>query len=110
MSAKKASDYFHGEEGYNCSQAVLKACQQEHDVSQEMIDTYSAYGGGRAEEGLCGALYAAKSLLNDPEKTELLKNIFLKKAGGITCEKILELKKLPCPDCVDLAAQIMDET
>ncbi len=108
MTAKRASVFFHAEEGYNCAQAVLKAFQTEHSISQQKIDEYSAYGGGRAEDGLCGALYAAKSLLNDPVKTELLKNKFLEKAGGITCEKILELKKLPCPDCVNLAAGIVE--
>ncbi len=74
-----------------------------------MIDSYSAYGGGRAEDGLCGALYAAKTLLNDPEKTELLKKEFSVKAGSVKCREIMKLKKLPCADCVDLAAQIVDK-
>ena len=71
MTQKKASDYFHKEDSYNCAQAVLKYFQKEYTVSQEIIDSYSAYGGGRAEDGLCGALYAAKFLLDDPRKTEL---------------------------------------
>ena len=74
-----------------------------------MIDSYSAYGGGRAEDGLCGALYAAKTLLNDPEKPKLLNKEFSKKAGSVKCREILKLKKLPCADCVDLAARIVDE-
>lgn len=109
MTHKKASDYFHKEDAYNCAQAILKNFQSEYSISQEMIDSYSAYGGGRAEDGLCGALYAAKILMNDPQKTELLNKKFLKKAGSVKCREILKLKKLPCADCVDLAAQIVDE-
>ena len=109
MTQKKASDYFHKEDAYNCAQAVLKYFQPGYPVSQEMIDSYSAYGGGRAEDGLCGALYAAKTLLNDPKKTELLKKEFLKKSGSVKCREIMKHKKLPCADCVDLAAQIVNE-
>jgi len=109
MIQKKASDYFHNEDSYNCAQAILKNFQLEYSISQEMIDSYSDYGGGRAENGLCGALYAAKNLLNDPKKTELIKEEFSDKAGSINCRKIMKLKKLPCADCVDLAAQIVDE-
>ena len=108
MTQKKASDYFHKEHDYNCAQAILKNFQSEYSISQEMIDSYSAYGGGRAENGLCGALYAAKNLLNDPKKIELLNDAFLKKAGSVKCKGILKLKKLPCAGCVDLAAKIVD--
>ncbi len=109
MTTKKASEYFHGEEGYNCAQAILKAFQTEHSITQEKINSYSVYGGGRAEEGLCGALYAAKTLLNDQKKAGQLKQAFTEKAGSCKCLEIMELKMLPCPDCVDLAAQIVDE-
>ena len=107
---KKASDYFHKEDAYNCAQAILKHFQSKYSIPQEMLDSFSAYGGGRAENGLCGALYAAKTLLNDPKKTELLNKEFFKKAGSVKCREILKLKKLSCADCVDLAAQIVDKT
>ena len=58
-----------------------------------MIDSYSAYGGGRAENGLCGALYAAKNLLNDPKKIELLNEEFLKRAGSVKCKGALEQQR-----------------
>jgi hypothetical protein len=109
MTQKKESDYFHKEDAYNCAQAILRNFQSEHSISQEMIDSYSAHGGGRAEDGLCGALYAAKTLINDPKKTERLNKEFLKKAGSVKCREIMKLKKLPCADCVDLAAKIVDE-
>ena len=109
MTQKKASDYFHKEDGYNCAQAILKNFQSEHSISQERIDSYSAYGGGRAEDGLCGALYAAKTLLKDTKKTELLNKEFLKKSGSVKCREILKLKKLPCAECVDLAARIVEK-
>ena len=109
MTARKASDHFHKEDKYNCAQAILKAFQEEYAISQEMIDSYKINGGGRAENGLCGALFAAKTLLNDPSKTEVLEQAFTEKAGSCKCREIMILKMLPCADCVDLAAQIMDE-
>ena len=109
MAKEKASDYFHKEEKYNCAQAVLAYFQEKHGVSQEKIDKFSACGGGRAEGGLCGALYSAQILMNDPEKFEQLKGKFLDNAGSEKCKEILKMKKLPCADCVDLAAQFIDE-
>ena len=59
---------------------------------------------------LCGHLAAiAHCMLNDPKKTELLKKEFSDKAGSVKCREIMKLKKLPCADCVDLAAQIVDK-
>ncbi len=55
MTHKKASDYFHKEDAYNCAQAILKNFQSEYSISQDMIDSYSAYGGGPAGDRLSGA-------------------------------------------------------
>ena len=73
---------------------------------QEMIDSYSAHGGGHAEDGLCGALYAAKTLINDPKKTERLNKEFLKKAGSVKCREIMKLKSFPVPTVLILRLKL----
>lgn len=54
---KQASDFFHAEDNLNCAQSVLKY----FDAPAAQIAEFKAFGGGRAPEGLCGALYAAKA-------------------------------------------------
>jgi len=67
MKIKKADELFHGEERYNCAQAVIKAFEGEFKVTKGQILLAAKKGGGRADEGLCGALYAAHLLVSDDE-------------------------------------------
>jgi hypothetical protein len=99
----KASEFFHGKEGYNCAQAVLRAKQEEYGISQEMIDDHVKYGGGRAEGGVCGALYAAKKLTPKP-----IEEKFEEKAGSTKCREIKAQGKFSCVECVDLAGEILN--
>lgn len=59
-----ARKLFHGKERYNCAQAILAAYKEKLNVACDVITEYKSYGGGRAEGGLCGALYAGLFLLN----------------------------------------------
>ncbi len=105
----KAKKMFHGKEGYNCAQAVLAAFKDRMNVSQSAIDEFKAYGGGRVPNGYCGALHAALYLTaNDQTAQEKLKDAFMKKAGALTCKEIKALSKLPCGDCVGLAAAALN--
>ena len=103
----KASDYFQGKEGYNCAQAILKSFQEHLSVSEDDIKRFKKFGGGRAEHGYCGALYAAHYLLKDPEKIKLLNEMFSKEAGALKCREIRKAKKLSCAGCVDVAAEAL---
>jgi hypothetical protein len=97
---ERAKNYFHGEEKYNCAQAVLAAYDAEH----EKLADAKAFGGGRAPEGLCGAFHSAKELLG-AEKFEEMLHEFKEAAGGLNCQEIRPLGKLSCRECVAFAAE-----
>ena len=62
--SKSASDFFaEVPRRYNCAQSVAAGAGRE-----DLIPAMAAMGGGRAPEGICGALYAALQLL--PEEKQ----------------------------------------
>ena len=84
----------------NCAQSVLALCGNEG-----RIEEFAEFGGGRAPEGLCGALYAALQLVPD-EKRGALRRAFAEEAGA---EKCLDIKKgsgTSCQMCVAIAAAL----
>lgn len=97
---ERAKKYFHGEERYNCAQAVLAAYDSEH----EKIEGAKSFGGGRAPEGLCGALHSAKELLSEEKHAELVEE-FSAAAGALKCREIRALGKFKCQECVAFAAE-----
>lgn len=88
---------------HNCAQAVAAGSGRD-DLAAEL----SASGGGRAPEGLCGALYAAL-LLAAPEHREVLKQDFAAAAGALTCREIKSTAKYPCAECVRTAADLVEK-
>ncbi len=105
----KASVFYHGAEKYNCAQAVLRAFMEGFYIPQETIDHYKKAGGGRAEDGICGALYAVREILKNNDKFKAAEKIFTDSAGSAKCKEIRSLKLLDCPGCVDLAADILNQ-
>ena len=101
----KAAEYFHGKEKYNCAQAVLKAFCDKYDISEKDIDSFQGYGGGRAPEGLCGALYAICYMR--PDLAPKLQKEFEKIVGAIHCRTIRRDNTTPCRECVRLAAELL---
>ena len=84
----------------NCSQSVLALCGIEGRMEE-----FAEFGGGRAPEGLCGALYAALRLVPD-ERREAVRRAFAAEAGA---EKCLDIKKgtgTSCQMCVAIAAAL----
>lgn len=102
MKVRKAKELFHGEEKYNCAQAVLAA----FDASEEHIADAKKCGGGRAPEGLCGALHSFRILAGEEAFAEHADE-FREKAGGLTCREVRPLGKLSCRECVGLAAELL---
>ena len=96
------------QERMNCAQSVFKAFQETHGVSNEIIAQARSKGGGCAEKGLCGALYAAIQLT--APKHELIKSEFEKVTGSDTCMGIRNGSKYSCRDCVALAARLVQAT
>lgn len=103
IMVEKAKEYFHGKEEYNCVQAVLKTLQQEYNISEEMIGEGKAYGGGRARDGVCGALYAMEMV--DKDMYNKIEKDFEKEAGSIKCLDIKDMEKLSCRSCVGYAVE-----
>ena len=110
MVVKKAVQHFHGPEKYSCAQSILKAFEGYCEaIDDETIAAFKNFSGGRAEGGLCGALFAAEQLVDDAESIQLLRQRFLDAAGSVTCREIRKLKRCSCEQCVELAAGILHD-
>jgi len=108
MSRKKSEEYFHVlPEKLNCAQAILKGFQKEFTISDTEIEEYRTWGGGRAEGGICGALFAAELLLRQAGKPSI-ENEFIAITGHRNC---LDIKKgkFPCLDCVRIADELVEK-
>lgn len=101
--------YAYTQERMNCAQSVLRAYQESHGLSDEKIQEARAHGGGRADGGLCGALYAALQLAKSEEVRAELRRQFRETAGAETCREIKNGSGYPCKDCVGLAARLLNE-
>ncbi|MDR0873473.1 MAG: C-GCAxxG-C-C family protein [Prevotellaceae bacterium] len=101
--------YFHtGEEKLNCAQSILRGFQKEFNVPDSRIAEFKAWGGGRAPEGVCGALYAADILLKEKGKASV-KEQFKAKVGATDCLAIKQEKKITCPDCVRITDELLEK-
>ena len=108
MSRKKSEVYFHIlPEKLKCAQAILKGFQKEFEISDAEIEEYRAWGGGRAEGGMCGALFAAERLLRQVGKDSVVEE-FRQKAGGLLCSDIKE-KQLTCAEYVRMADELIQK-
>lgn len=104
MSKEKALGFFTAvPKVHNCAQAVACGADRE-DLKVEL----ASCGGGKAPEGLCGALYAAL-LIAPAEKHEEIKREFAAKAGFQTCREIKTVSKFPCADCVAAASELLEK-
>jgi len=107
-----AAQYFHGQERFNCCQAVLKAFAHKTLMTDSFIaDNFHKYGGGRAPDNMCGALYAAGILLADNQQEFLrISEQFSIQAGSASCRGIRKAGKLSCRECVELTARLLLES
>ncbi len=109
MKIKEAEKLFHGIEGYNCAQTIFKTFQKEFNIEDIIIKEAKQNGGGRAEKGLCGALYAAQKLIPNQDFIKIINNDFVNKGGSLFCRDIKKCKKLSCRECVKLATKCIQE-
>jgi len=107
MERQNSYMYFHAlPDNLNCAQAVLKGFQKEFNISNEEIEEYRAWGGGRAKGGMCGALYAAERLLRQIGKESVVEE-FNNRAGGVLCDDIKE-KQFTCAEYVRMADELVE--
>lgn len=111
MNRNKSLEFFHNESNHwNCAQAIQKSFQDITKLSDETIELeYRPKGGGRAENGICGALYAAKQIINDSAKAQEIEEEFCKRLGGVTCKELKQNLKVPCIQSVAIAEEILTD-
>ncbi len=107
MPAKKSLDAYRvGKQ--NCAQSLYSGFRELVGIPQSVIDAARKLGGGRAEEGRCGALHAALDLsLGEPTR-QALRSGFEEQAGSQLCREIKARKLLSCDQCVELAATLLE--
>lgn len=103
MSRQLAVELHAGAE--NCAQAIIKA----FDGSEELYAHAKTCGGGRAEDGLCGALYAGLKLLNNDASKEELKIHFINEAKHLKCREIKGNQTLSCSNCVASVGSFLEK-
>jgi hypothetical protein len=97
-------------ERLNCAQSILKAFRERKNLSNEAITEARKLGGGRADQGTCGALHAAVSLLDGPEQQAALRRAFAEVAGSEQCREIKAKQLISCQQCVEVAARLLSTT
>ncbi len=111
MLAKTAKEY-HAEKKGNCAESVAYAYLVSKNTSLNEMELALAEmklcGGGRAPNGLCGALYAALRFAKSENK-QAIQEYFEKNAGGICCKDIRPAKITPCNRCVEIAAEAIEK-
>jgi hypothetical protein len=106
-SRKSSHLYFHIlPEKLNCAQALLKGFQQEMKISDLEIEEYRAWGGGRAKDGICGALYAAERILSQAKKESVVEE-FKKQVGSVDCIT-LKNGELSCEEYVRMVDELVE--
>ncbi|WP_005037681.1 hypothetical protein [Holophaga foetida] len=104
---KKALELFHcPPQNYNCAQAVAAAHQAITGDSSLNVESFRAFGGGRAPGGECGALFAACQI--NPGNAEAIRAAFQKQAGHLDCASIRVKGAATCRACVALAAGLLE--
>lgn len=93
-------------ERLNCAQAVLHAWREVTGDHSIALADLKPFGGGRAPEGLCGALHAACTVA--PTKAGPLKERFASRMGSLYCKELRAAKIHPCDACVAEAAELLE--
>lgn len=104
MNKPNALVFFRGASRYNCAQAVLKAYAVETGTCESCLERFSQFGSGRAPEGECGALFAAKAILEDTAAKNEVEREFVQVAGTTRCREIRKSRRATCEQCVQTAA------
>jgi len=106
MPVKKSIKAYNDEK-FNCAQSILRGFKEHFEVSDHDIAEARKIGGGRAENGLCGALHSAITLAGDEKKKTFIITNFIEAAGSDKCREIRKINRLKCSACVELAAELL---
>ena len=112
MFKEKAKVLFLGQIGHkkhNCAQAVAAAFKEHCSITEALIESLGSYGSGKAPDGLCGALHAAKVLFEKHSPHIFIKchKALVEAAGSAHCIDIRKNKRLSCLGCVEKIAEVI---
>lgn len=103
------------EKGYgrlNCAQAIAEAFREEYGfITEETVKAFKKKGYGKAPNGECGMLYAAKYIFEkngQPDKAIEFQKHFIEFAGTTQCKELKKKKILFCADCINKTAKFID--
>jgi len=103
----KATDTFHHPDfNHNCAQAVAYHWKELYPDTS-VVEKYVEYGGGRAPQGKCGALFAAMNA--SPDHAQEIEQEFFQQVGATTCREIKTVSKTPCLRCVEVADLLVEK-
>ena len=88
----------------NCAQSVIHAHVATHAGCQLKIEDFRNLGGGKAPDGMCGALWAACALR--PANAKEMQEAFRSTAGALRCRSLKRDRGYPCRKCVTLAVRL----
>jgi hypothetical protein len=92
-------------ERLNCAQSVLHAWREVSGDTSIALGDLKSFGGGRAPDGLCGALHVACMVA--PNRAETLKQGFAARLGSLYCRELRAAKVHPCETCVSHATELL---
>ncbi|MBT8342299.1 MAG: hypothetical protein HKP58_15145 [Desulfatitalea sp.] len=113
---EKARNHFLGKKGHkklNCAQTIVELFKDRFDfLSDETVKKFKKMGYGKAPEGQCGIVYAAKYIFEKQgriDDSRLTEKYFIKIAGTTNCKE-LKKKKIPfCTECLVQTARFIQE-
>lgn len=106
MKTRALAAFHRPPENFNCAQAVVVAWQAETGRQVAALADLKPFGGGRAPNGECGAIYAA--CLAAPESARTLRQDFVARLGDTRCSVLKRDLAVPCSDCVGTAAELLE--
>jgi hypothetical protein len=111
---EQSKKYYLGQDGYkkmNCTQAILYGFKGEINKDNLNIESFSNYRHGKAPQGECGAFYTTKTILennNHKDKLKEFEQYFLNKAGSLKCKEIRASKSLTCLGCIEKSSEFLN--
>ena len=85
---------------YNCAQTVCAALER-----LDLVESLSACSGGRAPDGLCGALYGALQCSPEECRADIVAR-FVDRLGYSRCKELKKKGQVSCRECVSTAVSL----
>ena len=107
------SDFFMKREGLRriyCAEAIIRQHREDFGVDDHLDEASRSWAKGKAPDGHCGALYAARRLLVDAGRADEIPGLdqaFDQQAGSADCRAIRKVRVASCARCVEIADEYL---